>query len=85
MDKLSQYPFYITGQNFKNRPILAAKLKGSGGGRSLILNAHLDVVPPDEASRWKHRPWGGEIEGDKVFGRWVLRHEGRSCSNYRGC
>ena len=69
MDKLSQYPFYITGQNFKNRPILAAKLKGSGGGRSLILNAHLDVVPPDEASRWKHRPWGGEIEGDKVFGR----------------
>src|SRR5208282_2600918 len=41
------YPFQISGQNFKNRPILAARLKGNGEGRSLILNAHIDVVPAD--------------------------------------
>jgi acetylornithine deacetylase len=69
MDRLSDCPFYIRRQNFENRPILAAKLKGSGGGRSLILNAHLDVVPAGDVSRWKRKPWGGEIEGGKIFGR----------------
>jgi acetylornithine deacetylase len=69
IDRLSDCPFYIRGQNFENRPILAAKLEGSGGGRSLILNAHLDVVPAGDVSRWKRKPWGGEIEGGKIFGR----------------
>ena len=69
IERLSHYPFYIKGQSFKNRPILAAKLKGVGGGRSMILNAHVDVVPTEEASRWKHEPWGGEVAGGKVFGR----------------
>jgi len=69
IDRLSHYPFYIRGQNFRNRPILAAKLKGSGGGRSLILNAHIDVVPSDGSSKWEHGPWSGEVSGGKIFGR----------------
>lgn len=69
INKLSHHPFYIKGQNFNSRPILAARLKGSGGGRSLILNAHIDVVPADNGSKWKHDPWGGEVKDGKVFGR----------------
>ena len=69
IETISHYPFYIKGQNFKNRPILAAKLKGTGGGRSLILNAHIDVVPTGDHSLWKHKPWGGEVNAGKVFGR----------------
>jgi len=69
IETLSRYPFYIKGQNFKNRPILAAKLKGGGGGRSLILNAHVDVVPSGDPSLWKHKPWGGEVDGGRIFGR----------------
>ena len=69
ISRLSHYPFYIEGQTFSNRPILAARLKGAGGGRSLILNAHLDVVPAEGAVKWKHEPWGGEIVDGKVFGR----------------
>lgn len=68
MSKLRHYPFYIEGQNFKNRPMLAARLKGSGGGRSLILNAHLDVVPAGDM-KWKHKPWSREVVGDKIYGR----------------
>jgi acetylornithine deacetylase len=67
--KVKGYPFEVAGQRFKNRPILAAKLKGNGSGRSLILNAHVDVVPVDPGNKWRHDPWGGEVSEGKVFGR----------------
>jgi acetylornithine deacetylase/succinyl-diaminopimelate desuccinylase family protein len=38
-----------------------------GEGRVVALNAHGDVVPPGEG--WTHDPYGGEIEGGKLFGR----------------
>ncbi len=37
------------------------------GGRTIALNAHGDVVPPGEG--WTHDPYGGEIEGGKIYGR----------------
>jgi acetylornithine deacetylase len=69
LEKLSHYPFYIKEQSFRNRPILAARLKGAGGGHSMILNAHLDVVPAGDPALWKHKPWGGAIVAGRVFGR----------------
>ncbi|MEI4488802.1 ArgE/DapE family deacylase [Frigidibacter sp. MR17.14] len=38
-------------------------------GRSLILQHHLDVVPVGPRDMWEHDPYGGEIEGDWMFGR----------------
>jgi acetylornithine deacetylase/succinyl-diaminopimelate desuccinylase family protein len=38
-----------------------------GEGRTVALNAHGDVVPPGEG--WSHDPYGGEIEGGKIYGR----------------
>jgi succinyl-diaminopimelate desuccinylase len=38
-----------------------------GEGRTIALNAHGDVVPPGEG--WMHGPYGGEIEGGKLYGR----------------
>jgi acetylornithine deacetylase/succinyl-diaminopimelate desuccinylase-like protein len=37
------------------------------GGKTIALNAHGDVVPPGEG--WTHDPYGGEIEGGKIYGR----------------
>jgi acetylornithine deacetylase/succinyl-diaminopimelate desuccinylase-like protein len=37
------------------------------GGRTVALNAHGDVVPPGEG--WTHDPYGGEVEGGKLYGR----------------
>jgi acetylornithine deacetylase/succinyl-diaminopimelate desuccinylase family protein len=37
------------------------------GGKIIALNAHGDVVPPGEG--WTHDPYGGEIEGGKIYGR----------------
>lgn len=42
---------------------------GSPGGRRLIWNGHLDVVPAGDAEAWRHAPFSGEQEGDRIFGR----------------
>ena len=38
-----------------------------GEGKTIALNAHGDVVPPGEG--WTKDPYGGEIEGGKIYGR----------------
>jgi acetylornithine deacetylase len=38
-------------------------------GRSLILQAHVDVVPPGPADLWTHPPFAATIEGDWLYGR----------------
>lgn len=42
---------------------------GGEGGRSLLLNGHVDVVSEAPAGRWTRAPFGAEIEGDRLFGR----------------
>lgn len=49
---------------------LADRPRGGGDervGRSFILNGHMDVVP--EGSGWTRDPFGGTIEGGRVYGR----------------
>lgn len=38
-------------------------------GRSLILQAHVDVVPTGPADLWTHAPFDPVIEGDWLYGR----------------
>jgi acetylornithine deacetylase/succinyl-diaminopimelate desuccinylase family protein len=38
-----------------------------GPGKTILLNAHGDVVPPGEG--WTKNPYGGEIENGKIYGR----------------
>jgi len=47
------------------RPNVIGRLPGSGGGRTLILNAHLDTVTVDGMTR----PFSAHIEDGKLFGR----------------
>lgn len=45
-------------------------LKGSGGGRSLIYNGHVDTVPPGNPENWKSgSPFSGKIDADRIWGR----------------
>jgi succinyl-diaminopimelate desuccinylase len=41
--------------------------KGIDGGKTVMLNAHGDVVPAGEG--WTHDPYAGEIENGIIFGR----------------
>ena len=46
---------------------LVARLPGSGGGRSLMLNGHVDVVPPGHG--WHGEPFAGQVRGGQLHGR----------------
>ena len=56
-------------RDLNNMPVLAGTLRGTGEGKSLILNGHYDVVPPGLRKNWKHDPFGGEIQDDIIYGR----------------
>ncbi len=60
---------------FANRPNVVGIRRGgtpgggSGGGRSILLNAHIDTVENGDRATWTHDPLGGEVIGDRLYGR----------------
>ncbi len=61
-----------SGVPFAARPNVSARRSGHGGGRSLILNGHIDVVSPEPVAAWTHDPWGATVIGDLMYGRGAL-------------
>jgi acetylornithine deacetylase/succinyl-diaminopimelate desuccinylase-like protein len=58
------------------RSIVLARLKGNGtGGKAILLESHMDVVPTDP-SRWTHDPFGAEIADGKMWGRGTIDMKG---------
>ena len=51
------------------RPNLVAQRIGAGGGRSLVFNGHIDVVPIGDLDGWNYDPWGSDIVDGKLYGR----------------
>jgi acetylornithine deacetylase len=62
-------PGFQEGRRFAGRPNLAARLSGSGDGRSAMLACHVDVVGVDPSERWTVDPFGGELRDGRVWGR----------------
>ena len=50
------------------RANVTARLRGSGDAPALLLNGHIDVVPPGEIP-WKHPPFDARIEEGRLYGR----------------
>ena len=49
---------------------LVGVLGGTGGGRSLILNGHIDTVPFTEPDRWPQKnPLSGLVANGRIYGR----------------
>jgi acetylornithine deacetylase len=48
----------------------------NAGGRDLILNGHVDVVPPGDLDGWSFSPWEGRVEDGRVWGRGALDMKG---------
>lgn len=79
--ELQNHPhFYCDRKDFKGNPNLVAVRKGSGGGRSIILNGHIDVVPEGDMSAWQDDPFSGKIEKGKVYGRGTTDMKGGNVS-----
>jgi len=58
------------------RSILLARLNGNGaGGKAIVLESHMDVVPTDP-SRWSRDPFGAQIADGKMWGRGTIDMKG---------
>lgn len=55
--------------NYDGRPNLVGSWRGEGGGRSLILNGHVDTVTIEPRAGWTRDPFGAEIADGLMYGR----------------
>ena len=67
--ELQSHAEYWPGRNYAGRPNVNAVLKGTGGGRSLVLSGHIDTVPADTPMDWQHPPFSAHIENGRLYGR----------------
>jgi acetylornithine deacetylase len=68
-EDVAGHPLSVDGIGFDGRPQLAARLRGTGGGRSLLLNGHIDVVPAAREDGWDHDPFDPQVTGEMIVGR----------------
>ena len=67
-ESLTKDPDYqsVVVAPFEGRPNVRVVVKGDGGGRSVIFNAHVDVVPP---SKGHIPPFEPRVEDGRLYGR----------------
>ena len=66
-DVLGTWGFDVTVREAApGRPNVIARLGGAGGGRSLMLNGHLDVVGVEGMT---HAPWDPVVRDGRIYGR----------------
>ena len=75
-EKYKGRPGAHKGRTFEGRPNLGGTLKGRGGGRSVFLTGHIDVVPPGPAEHWRTDPFVAEIVDGFVQGRGAVDMKG---------
>jgi acetylornithine deacetylase len=68
--EISPYKEHVGEQSgYEGRPNVVGVRAGGGGGRSLLLNAHVDTVAGGDASAWARDPFSGDVAGDLLYGR----------------
>ncbi|HEX9166874.1 MAG TPA: ArgE/DapE family deacylase [Gemmatimonadales bacterium] len=69
-DRLRDHPaFGDDGFSPGGRIDVIGRWHGTGGGRSLILNGHVDVVSPGDPALWTDSPWSGTLRDRRLWGR----------------
>jgi acetylornithine deacetylase len=48
---------------------VVGRLPGAGGGASLMLNGHVDVVPTGDRTAWSEDPFAATVHGGRLHGR----------------
>ncbi len=67
---LRKHPAFVAvSRGYEGRPNVVGVLKGSGGGRSLLFNGHVDVIPAGAPESWLHGAWSGDLADGRLYGR----------------
>ncbi|GIN62839.1 acetylornithine deacetylase [Robertmurraya siralis] len=79
--RLAEHPFFASPRKeFSGSPNVVGVLKGTGGGRSIILNGHVDVVPEGDLQKWNYQPYSGKLVDGKIYGRGTTDMKGGNVS-----
>lgn len=68
---IAEYQEGNPDHNYDDRYNLVASFKGSAGGRSLMFNGHVDIMPPGDLSLWHSDPLKPEIRDGMLYARGV--------------
>lgn len=78
LDGLREHPAY--GAEIEREQAIGLVGRwGAGAGRKLILNGHVDVVPPGESERWSVPPFQATVRDGRVYGRGAVDMKGGLC------
>ncbi len=81
-EELLKHPYFVSPrQEFAGSPNVVGVWKGSGEGRSIILNGHVDVVPAGDSAQWSDDPFSGKVEDGKLYGRGATDMKGGNLSS----
>jgi acetylornithine deacetylase len=74
LEEMKTCPGFVDVEyDYNGRDNLVVFIKGRGGGRSLTLNGHMDVVPVDPTGTWTYGgPWSGALVDGRIYGRGAL-------------
>ncbi|MFQ6096652.1 MAG: M20 family metallopeptidase [Armatimonadota bacterium] len=64
----------VRGLTYEARPNVRVQKRGIGGGRSLIINTHMDVVPPADEAGDQFEP---RRENGRIYGRGACDAKGQ--------
>lgn len=67
--ELADHPMMPPWHHWRGRPITIGILRGSGHGRSLLINGHVDVVSAGDYGTWTAHPFAAEVREGRVIGR----------------
>ena len=73
------YAFPLPGHSNRDTPNLECVIRGSGEGRSVVFNTHLDVVPPSDD---QVDPFVPREENGIIFGRGACDAKGQAATLY---
>jgi acetylornithine deacetylase/succinyl-diaminopimelate desuccinylase-like protein len=62
------------------RGSLIARLPGEDSRSRLLLMSHSDVVPPGDERTWTRPPFGGAVEGGRLYGRGAADMKGTAAA-----
>jgi len=72
--EFSDHPMMPPWHHWRNRPLTVGVIRGAGGGRSLIVNGHIDVVAAGEG--WTSPPFAAEVRDGRIYGRGAVDMKG---------
>jgi acetylornithine deacetylase len=74
--EFANHPMMPPWHHWRGRPLTVGTIRGACGGRSLIVNGHIDVVDAGERSRWTSPPFEADVRDGRIYGRGAVDMKG---------